>query len=202
MAECLEGLAAVARAEGRPRRAAHLWGAAEALRAARGAPLPPCEQGPYERDVAAARTRLGAAGFAAAWAQGRGTSLEEAVAAALEPETPAPPPAAPPEAARRGGGGPAGLTPREREVARLVARGLSNREIAAALVITRRTAETHVDHILTKLGLRTRAQIAAWAVEHGALPAPPGPAEPPGLPGPARPAGMAHVANRTPPPPR
>lgn len=63
-----------------------------------------------------------------------------------------------------------GLTPRQREVAALLAQGLTNREIAAALVISPLTAETHVKHILTKLGLARRAQIAAWAVEHGLTP--------------------------------
>ena len=54
------------------------------------------------------------------------------------------------------------LTPREREVADLVARGLTNREIAAALVLSERTAQNHVQHILTKLGFAKRSQIAAW----------------------------------------
>ena len=57
---------------------------------------------------------------------------------------------------------PARLTAREREVAALIARGLSNRDIAARLVISARTAETHVQHIMAKLGLTARAQIAAW----------------------------------------
>jgi non-specific serine/threonine protein kinase len=56
------------------------------------------------------------------------------------------------------------LTAREREVAALVAEGLSNRDIAARLVISARTAETHVQHIMSKLGVATRAQIAAWSV--------------------------------------
>jgi DNA-binding CsgD family transcriptional regulator len=59
------------------------------------------------------------------------------------------------------------LTPRELEVASLVARGLTNREIAAALVIAERTADTHVSNLLGKLGAKTRSQIATWAVEHG-----------------------------------
>jgi DNA-binding CsgD family transcriptional regulator len=54
------------------------------------------------------------------------------------------------------------LTPRELEVARLVAEGLTNRQVAVRLGITERTAETHVDHILTKLDFSGRAQIAAW----------------------------------------
>jgi DNA-binding NarL/FixJ family response regulator len=56
-----------------------------------------------------------------------------------------------------------GLSPREREVAALVAEGLGNRAIAARLVISERTAQNHVQHILTKLGFSNRAQIAAWS---------------------------------------
>jgi non-specific serine/threonine protein kinase len=54
------------------------------------------------------------------------------------------------------------LTPREHEVAGLVAAGLTNRQVAVRLGIAERTAETHVDHILTKLDFASRAQIAAW----------------------------------------
>jgi tetratricopeptide (TPR) repeat protein/DNA-binding CsgD family transcriptional regulator len=60
-----------------------------------------------------------------------------------------------------------GLTVREREVAALIARGESNREIAAALVISERTVESHVTHILTKLAFSSRARIAAWAAGKG-----------------------------------
>jgi non-specific serine/threonine protein kinase len=65
---------------------------------------------------------------------------------------------------------PAPLTRREREVAILIAQGLSNRAIAARLVISERTAETHIQHIFTKLGLEARTQIAAWVVQHGLMP--------------------------------
>ena len=58
------------------------------------------------------------------------------------------------------------LTEREREVLRLVARGLSNKDIAAALFITERTARTYVSNILGKLGLQSRTQAALWALEH------------------------------------
>ena len=69
--------------------------------------------------------------------------------------------------ARAEGGPLASLTPREREVLALLARGLTNREIARRLVISAKTAEIHVGNILGKLGLRSRAQAAALAVEHG-----------------------------------
>lgn len=60
------------------------------------------------------------------------------------------------------------LSPREMEVARLVSDGKTNREIAAALFVSERTAQTHVQHILTKLGFSNRSQIASWvSSEHG-----------------------------------
>jgi DNA-binding CsgD family transcriptional regulator len=73
--------------------------------------------------------------------------------------------------------GPAAVSPlslRELEVARLVARGLTNKQIGQALYVSERTAENHVQHILTKLGLRNRSQIAAWASAGPAAAGPPG----------------------------
>jgi non-specific serine/threonine protein kinase len=61
------------------------------------------------------------------------------------------------------------LTGREREVAVLLGRGLTNHQIAARLVITPGTAKRHVENILAKLGLSSRAQVAAWAAQHGWL---------------------------------
>ena len=63
-----------------------------------------------------------------------------------------------------------GLTRRESEVAELVARGMTNREITARLYVSTRTVETHVDHILRKLDLSTRTQLVARAHEGGLLP--------------------------------
>ena len=73
-----------------------------------------------------------------------------------------------PEEAWRTGPGQA-LTRREAEVAVLAARGLTNRDIAARLCLSVRTVEVHVDRVLTKLGFRTRTQLAAWAHEEGLL---------------------------------
>src|SRR5439155_14019502 len=63
-------------------------------------------------------------------------------------------------------GGPARLTRREWEIVALVARGMTNREIAAQLVIGQRTAESHVENIFGKLGFTSRAQVTAWYVTH------------------------------------
>jgi DNA-binding NarL/FixJ family response regulator len=64
------------------------------------------------------------------------------------------------------------LTDREREILLLVARGQANKEIAAELVISERTARTHVSNILSKLGLSPRTQAALWAVREGLAPSP------------------------------
>jgi non-specific serine/threonine protein kinase len=61
------------------------------------------------------------------------------------------------------------LTPRESEVAALLVRGLSNRQIAAALCITEQTTETHVKHLLNKLGLASRHQVQTWVEDRQRL---------------------------------
>jgi DNA-binding CsgD family transcriptional regulator/class 3 adenylate cyclase len=95
---------------------------------------------------------------------GLGTWRLSRAGRAGEASAPPAPPAAP--AAPRGPGrNTSSLTAREREVAVLVARGLTNREIADALVISAATAERHVINIFNKLGFRSRSQVAAWAVE-------------------------------------
>jgi DNA-binding CsgD family transcriptional regulator len=73
-------------------------------------------------------------------------------------------PASPNRAAKEAYGG---LTEREREVVKLIAYGKSNREIADALVVSKRTVETHISNVLYKLNLTSRAQIVVWAVEKG-----------------------------------
>ena len=90
----------------------------------------------------------------------------EAVAAVLEAAGQRP-------ARRRRDFRPAGLSEREIEVLRLVAQGASNPEIAEHLTVSRRTAEHHVQHIYTKIGVSSRAAAALFTVEHGLLPADP-----------------------------
>ncbi|MFI2472918.1 ATP-binding protein [Nocardia xishanensis] len=99
---------------------------------------------------------LGARKFDAAFRRGRGFGVDAAVAYALGGESTDEAPAS---------GASSKLTKREWQVADLVARGLSNKQIAAKLVISPRTAQGHVEHILTKLGYNSRAQIAAWIVD-------------------------------------
>jgi DNA-binding NarL/FixJ family response regulator len=84
-------------------------------------------------------------------------ALTDAVAAALSGE---------PEQAWRTGPGPA-LTPREVEVARLVASGRTNRQVAGRLHLSVRTVDVHVERILTKLGFHSRTELAAWAHAQG-----------------------------------
>jgi DNA-binding CsgD family transcriptional regulator len=66
--------------------------------------------------------------------------------------------------------GPAGLTAREVEVLRLVSRGMSSKEIAAALVISPKTARNHIEHIYTKIGASSRVAASLFAMQHGLLP--------------------------------
>ena len=166
MAVCLEGLAAVAVAQEQLERAARLFGAAEALRDAIHAPLPPTYRADYERHMALLRAGLKDTALTAAWAEGRAMTTEEAIERALEPGAP---PTTKLSAQPAVDKGVRILTQREREVAALIAQGLTNREIASRLVIAERTAEGHVQSILNKLGFNSRAQIAAWAVTQGLL---------------------------------
>jgi DNA-binding NarL/FixJ family response regulator len=64
---------------------------------------------------------------------------------------------------------PAGLTNREVEVLRLLVRGLSNKEIAERLVISRKTAGNHVEHIYSKIGVSNRARASLFAMKHGLM---------------------------------
>ena len=161
----LHYLGVVARELSQPERAARLFGAAQALREEAGRPMSPLDLAEHERQHDVVRRALGDEQFAAAWATGQAMSLDEAIQYALT----APPTDGRPSATRDSAtieSRPSPLSAREEEVAVLLARGLSNRQIADELIISSRTAGTHVSHILNKLGLSNRSQIAAWAVEH------------------------------------
>lgn len=106
------------------------------------------------------RSILGTARFEAAVRDGQALSRDEALAFALGERAALP---------ALETSGQVVLTPREMEIADLVAEGLSNRAISERLVIAQRTAECHVENILTKFGFRSRSQIAAWVAEHRAV---------------------------------
>ena len=165
LAFMLNALAWCAGAGGDHERAAGLFGVSRAVWRISGAAV--SEVGPYrtfdDECQAQARAALGDAAYTAAFSATRGFGVEEAIRYALA-ETPGAPRAAP----QVRESSPGGLTRREREIAGLVAEGLSNKQIAARLVIAPRTAETHVENILTKLGFTSRAQIAAWLTEQRA----------------------------------
>jgi predicted ATPase/DNA-binding SARP family transcriptional activator/DNA-binding CsgD family transcriptional regulator len=146
-------LGKVAVLRGAPTRAARLWGAAEAHREHMGMSLSRFDlaHSGYEQDLASARSSLDKRTWAAAWTEGRAMTPRQAIEYALSSEEESSPRVAP-ESRRTSDV----LTYREREVANLIGRGSTNRQIADKLDITERTVETHVSRVLRKLGLRSR----------------------------------------------
>jgi len=160
----LPGLAALATLEGDPSRAMRLSGAASALEENAGIwAFPPIRER-HERWLGAAQRALSEDARAAAWAEGGRLSIDEMVAHAMEPAV----------AAGEAGAGGHGdrLSPREREVLNLLARGASNRQIGEALFVTEHTAKYHVKSLFNKLGAANRAEAVSRAIALGLL-APP-----------------------------
>ena len=164
----LEGLAGVVAVQGERLWATRLWGAAEALREAIGAPLPPVDRPAYESSVAAARAHLGERAFAAAWAEGRMMTPEQVLAAQGPATIPSSPPAASPSTspAKPSPTYPDGLTAREVEVLRLLAQGLTDTQIADHLVISPRTVNNHLTSIYSKIQVSSRSAATRYAMEH------------------------------------
>ena len=155
---------------GAAERRARVLGAIEVMREATRLARAPSQHTAYQRVITATRVRLGDEAFAASWQQGRGLSLDAALEEAITLLEPA---QSPPRSTVNPTAAPASYGPlsvREVEVAALIGRGMTSKEIADLLVITERTADTHAGHIRDKLGLRSRAGIAAWAVRRGLLP--------------------------------
>jgi len=160
MAVALDSLGRVATAEGRGERAALLLGAAEGVWDVVGMSETgnPFAFAPSRSDgLQHARGLLGKQRFRELFRRGSQLSMDDAVRFALDAEVD--------EGPRPARAEPSPLTKREREVADLVAEGLSNPQIAARLVISVRTAQGHVENILRKLGFSSRSKIAAWVTQ-------------------------------------
>ena len=141
---------------GAAKRASTLMGAATRMRESYMAPLYEPQRPQHEQSELAARDQLGETAFAAAFQRGVKMTDDEAIAFVIERQEPAKP--APATTAE-----PVGpLTRRQLEIARLIAEGVTTRQIAAKLFISERTVETHVTNMLNKLGLNSRIQLASW----------------------------------------
>jgi len=140
--------------------AVRLAGATDAQRQSLGTIPWPSERRNLDDWLGRARRQLGASVFERAWEDGHASTLMHAVnvveALTIEPAITATLTSS--------------LTQREQEVASLLAQGLTNKQIAATLVVSPATVRSHVEHILGKLDFRSRAQIAVWAAQQGLVP--------------------------------
>ncbi len=153
----LENIADIAGRTGRPEVAARLYAAAVGQRDRLGRPIETVFRAEHERDVAISRTALGEAAFAAAFAAGRSLTLEQAVEEALGFTI-----AKPVSSTLK-------LPPRASEILPLLASGMSNAEIAAALFLSERTVESHVASLFKILGVHSRAAAIEAATAAGLL---------------------------------
>jgi non-specific serine/threonine protein kinase len=161
----LNSIGALASAEGDFRSAIQLAAAAANLGEAIGVRLTPMEQGVVDGWLVPLQQAVDQNEFQSAWEAGRAMSVDQAVELALTAtQSRATQRDGPPDGSRLRG---TQLSPREQQVAALLADGLSNRQIAARLVVTERTVAAHIEHILDKLGFASRHQVASWASENG-----------------------------------
>jgi predicted ATPase/DNA-binding CsgD family transcriptional regulator len=164
MAECLIGCAATAVMGGLPSAGVRLLAAAVAISGQPSASVWKATRMEFERYLDLVRARVTQTEFKAEQTAGSVMSLEQAVRYAqkyaLIPGIAPAMPHSPTEI-------PDGLSNREREVAALIGQGKTNGEIATELFLSKRTIETHVSKILSKLGLSSRAQVMRWAIDHG-----------------------------------
>jgi DNA-binding CsgD family transcriptional regulator len=156
-ADVLEALGGIAAERESFREAARLLGAAGRVRDRAGYVRLPVLSADYDADLARARAGLADDEFEAAWAEGAAMSLEEAVAYAERGRG----------ERKRPSAGWGALTPTELDVVRLVAQGLTNPDIAKKLFIARNTVKVHLQHVFAKLGVSTRAELAADATRRG-----------------------------------
>jgi DNA-binding CsgD family transcriptional regulator len=154
--DILELLAILAIDASRHPEAARMFGAADALRQRIGMVRFKTHDKDHDTAIAVLREAFGESEFDAAWAEGAALSTDESIAYA-----------------QRGRGGRqrptsgwGSLTPTERAVVGLVSEGLPNKDVAARLLISPRTVETHLSHVYSKLGLSSRVQLVQEAARH------------------------------------
>ena len=157
---CFEELGRVALDRRDPRRAAVLFAAATGIRESTARTISTADRKALAKDLDRTRSGLPRSSFADAWSRGLAMSFDEASEFARS-------------TARGLSDGPLAsrvptLTPREHEIAQLVALGMTNRQIADQLVVSNGTVRIHVERILGKLGLTSRVQIATWVVGESA----------------------------------
>jgi DNA-binding CsgD family transcriptional regulator len=154
--DAVECLARLRAGDGTHQHAARLFGAAAAIRDDKGIARFPMYQAGYDAAIESLRDELGERAFDAAWAEGAALSIEEAIAYAQRGRG----------KRKRPNSGWESLTPTETDVVRLASEGLANKDIAARLLMSRRTVQTHLTHVYTKLGLTSRVQLVQEAARH------------------------------------
>ena len=159
LAMVFETLASMAADRGRHERAAILLGLAQRVRDSSSLTLIELHRQQHERSVLIIVRGIGQKTFDTAYSRGRAMTIDEGVAFAVEDKPAhklAPPVKSAPDTA---------ITPRQLEIARLIADDLTNRQIADRLFLSERTVETHITNILNKLGLNSRIQLSRWIAE-------------------------------------
>jgi DNA-binding CsgD family transcriptional regulator len=164
MTLCLEGLAGIHAIEGQPAKAILLWGAAENLRAIMGAPMLPITRVFYEQMVEHARTQIDEHDFSALWIKGRTMPLQQVLATQQATTFPIPETSSTPKPTTPFY--PDKLSNREVQVLRLVAQGWTDLQIAAHLVISHRTVNTHITSIYRKAMVSSRSAATRYAIQH------------------------------------
>ena len=165
LVNCMEGFAEVVSMQGKHAWAAQIWGAAAVLRDSIGQPHAPVERVLYDNAIKAVRHHLGEQVFLTAYERGRSMSPDRAL---LE-QAPIvlPPPTTPSQTTKAiQKSNPDGLTPREVEVLRQVAQGMTNEQVANQLIISPRTVDTHLTSIYGKIGVSSRSAATRYAIEH------------------------------------
>lgn len=166
IANAITRIALLSRESANHLKAARLMGAAGQLRVDIDATVPPVDAESYDEYHAYLRRVLGAETFEKAFIEGRAMSLQESISLALQ-EMPATDNRTRPPSTGLAVDHPAGLTPRELEVLGLVAQGMTDAEVADALVISPRTVNAHLTSVYGKLGVNSRTAASLLAVQNG-----------------------------------